>query len=268
MSALITPSIFLNSVFWGQYDTWYTAFVLLSIAYAHKSKTIPLAAGFFVFATCCKLQSVFVLPAVSALFFKHWKNENFNLKLLTKTIFVMCVSYFLSIGVSMTQGMPWTGIAQIYSTQSNTFSSLSMNAPNVWSLFPNLNYQTWVKPGLAIGFFIAVLLFVFSLKKIKLNDPIEQLQLCLLSSILMPLLLPKMHERYFIVAEVISLVLAFTGRPLFFISYAFLQFSTVRTYSSYLFNWSRPPFIFLFLGLFFICIALIFNLKNKEPLKV
>ncbi|MBV5323249.1 hypothetical protein JZU51_00485, partial [bacterium] len=88
--------------------------------------------------------------------------------------------------------------------QTETYKSLSMKAPNLYLFVGNEHYF----PGLYIGIAITILAMLlwtagYALKIKEMS--MEILMLCAAASVAMiPFLLPKMHERYFYLMDVLT----------------------------------------------------------------
>src|SRR5262249_32978877 len=95
--------------------------------------------------------------------------------------------------------------------QSDVMHDLALNAPNPWWFLRSLiDYQTGLVPGLLLGLAVAVLIVWRSMKLPRM--PITILLLATLFAALMPWILPKMTARYFFVADLLTIALAF-ARP-------------------------------------------------------
>jgi hypothetical protein len=84
-----------------------------------------------------------------------------------------------------------------------------MNCSSIWSLFQDVNY-VW---GTAIGIFVTIAATVIYIIAVYKNIDVEDLKqlilAALISAALVPFLLPKMIDRYFYLAELISIWLIF-----------------------------------------------------------
>jgi Gpi18-like mannosyltransferase len=97
----------------------------------------------------------------------------------------------------------------IYLKQADTYQDLTKSAPNIYQWVFGDVYTIAVPLGLG---FTAVVISLFIARvyrsPVQLNPDLI-LQIALLSCLLMPYCLPKMHERYFYPADVISLIFCF-----------------------------------------------------------
>jgi Gpi18-like mannosyltransferase len=110
-------------------------------------------------------------------------------------------------------GWPAADLATIYLRQAQWFDALSLNAPNIWAVVQQLELPPAV-PLDRIAFAAAgggALLYVAFFARRRL-DPERMIAAALLASLLLPGLLPRMHERYFFLADVLAFALAAVAR--------------------------------------------------------
>jgi len=128
-------------------------------------------------------------------------------------------------------GRPLIEVLRVYIDQGNTFPWLSGNAASIWALAQHTPYRLGVLIGLvaagAAGFVLAALVEKSRRTDIEFNT----LAACL-SLLTMPLLLPKMHDRYFYAFEVLSIVLACLNRRYLLVALA-AQTSAILSYLAY-----------------------------------
>jgi hypothetical protein len=85
-----------------------------------------------------------------------------------------------------------------------------MHAPNWYLLFPkSLDTKTTVLLGLVITTIVALAWTTVYQRKFRELTPPVLLLGTMMSAALMPFFLPKMHERYFYLADVVSYLIAF-----------------------------------------------------------
>jgi Gpi18-like mannosyltransferase len=243
----LVPTIALNASWWGQFDATYAAFILFSAAALFRKK-IDASVGFFAAALCFKVQALFVLPAFAAFWLRDFLSltASERKRVALRAIAFAVAAYAAAIFPAMTQGMAWDGIFRIYRGQPEAFRQLSMNAPNLWALFNDLDYETWVVPAICIGALGAVGIFFFAARKSAAPRPSDRLAWILFSAIAIPFLLPKMHDRYFFLAETLALLLAVMDRSrngiVFLVG---LEAVLIGPYGTYLFAWPKPPWVIL-----------------------
>ena len=120
---LFTPTVFLNSAWWGQYDSCYVAPVIAGLYYLLKKKEVT-AFLFFGLAFSVKFQMVFILPFLLILLL--CKQVNWKSFLLIPGV------YLVSILPAWLRGRPLIDLLLIYARQAGQYARLSMNAPTVY----------------------------------------------------------------------------------------------------------------------------------------
>ncbi len=134
-------------------------------------------------------------------------------------------------------GRPLLDALFIYTQQADTYTVLSRNAPNFYILFPREWYSAVLIPGIAAAIgFIVYWISATAKSKTKLDNKYIIL-IAFISTTLVPFLLPKMHDRYFYPADVVSIVLAFYWPALWFIPVIYQIISTFAI-SNFLFGTS------------------------------
>ena len=110
-----------------------------------------------------------------------------------------------------------------------------MRSPNPYIFIPNTLYSKLVLPG----FFLAAILtgmWIYHYANRKIGyEPGTLAFFALISVIIMPFFLPKMHDRYFYPADVLSLVFAIFNRSMWFIPLLY-QFISGMAYLGFLFD--------------------------------
>jgi Gpi18-like mannosyltransferase len=241
---LLLPTVVLNSSFWGQTDALYTCFLLLSL-YAVLTERSFIALAAFGFAFSVKAQAVFLLP-----FLIFWVLKR---RIPWYALILIPAAYFGAVLPAVLAGMPVLEILSVYRGQANTFSYPQMNAPNLYLFTPWGFFAQAVTWGLVFSFvFTCVWVFFLLRKKNEFRQPAQLLYLALVSVAFLPFILPKMHDRYFYPADVISLLLAFFDPAFWFLPILYQVISGLP-YIIYLFNYREASLLF---------IAMIFNLAT------
>ena len=114
-------------------------------------------------------------------------------------------------------------------------SSLTLNAPSFYQWLPANApaFWKWVGIVLASAFVVFVGFLVAASKKRLTADIV--LRIALVFALAIPFLLPEMHERYFYLADVISIVCAFAFPRTFYIA-VIMQICSLLSYAPYLIN--------------------------------
>lgn len=194
---LAAPTVILNGAYWGQCDVIYTALCLASMYCAIKEKGWE-AVILFTLAFSFKLQSIFIVPAlIICLLTKKIKPIQ-----LTAIPAVLVVTALPAIFA----GRDIKSIMDIYSTQIEEYPSLVLNAPTVFQFVGNVEYATLKTFGIFLSGTVS-LIFVYLIynyrKQLKTCDYIDVFYI---SAVILPFFLPSMHDRYFFMADVLSIV--------------------------------------------------------------
>jgi Gpi18-like mannosyltransferase len=235
LAFLFLPTVFLNSAFWGQSDVLYTTGLLAFLYFYLTDREFPAFISFGL-ALAIKLQGVFLLPLLLILLL--------NKKVSLWSFFLIPGMYLLCIIPAWLLGRPFLELLTIYPDQSAFFSSLSMNAANLYQWFSNDAYDILYPAGMILGG-ACIFLFVAIVYKSRLS--LENgivIELAAISVLMVPFMLPKMHDRYFYPADVISLIFGFY-RPRWFVIPILIQVVSLFSYFPYLFNTEIFPFRFL-----------------------
>jgi Gpi18-like mannosyltransferase len=132
-----------------------------------------------------------------------------------------------------------------------------MHAPSIFSWVPdsgryfNYFYPAGLIAATAVGLIFSVLVYKI---KDELTPPIL-IELALLSVMLIPFVLPKMHERNFYPADVISILFAFYF-PRYFVIPILMNIISFFSYQPTLFNVEPVPISLLALCLLILIIIL------------
>ncbi len=200
MLFLALPTIFLNSSFWGQADATYTFFVLISLYYLLQNRPLPAILAFGL-AFAFKAQAVFFAPLLFLLTLKH--RIPWTYYLLIPPV------YLITMLPAALAGRPLIDLMTIYLSQADTYKQLSMKAPNLYLFISNSLYRPAVITGVGITTILVVIWALIYVRRIKIMKPDHIILCAAISTICMPFFLPKMHERYFYLADVIIFLLAF-----------------------------------------------------------
>lgn len=201
LAALFAPTVVMNSAMWGQADAIYTAF-LVACLYCLLAGRQVWAFTAFGFAISVKLQAVFLAPLFLWLLMKKavdWR-----------TFFATPVVWFSLLLPAWFFGRPLVDLLLVFVNQvrKTTSMRLTMQAPNLYMWLPESWYDAYpLFSLLAAGVVVAGALVVRS-SRARLTPEITVV-LASFSVLLMPFILPKMHDRYFFPAEVLTIVLAF-----------------------------------------------------------
>ena len=198
-ATLFCPTFWFNSGYWGQCDSIYGVFAIWALYFAVTERPKG-AMALFGLALSFKLQTIFILPILAFLLVKKY------VKLTDLPIFFL--TFFAASVPALLGGRSFSDTFSIYFSQMEQYPYLSLNAPSFWSLIHNdYYYELGSAPVLLAVISVLLMVYLFLRKYDKL-DPEAILELSLVFSLAIPWLLPKMHERYFFLAETLSIIYA------------------------------------------------------------
>jgi Gpi18-like mannosyltransferase len=233
---LALPTVALNAAAWGQCDAIYAACVLLGIWAAERGRGALATAGLTT-AVAFKLQAAFGGPAALA---SWWASRN-----RVRDALVGIAVYVAWIAPSLIAGRPPGEAFGVYLRQADFAHELALGAPNPWTV---LKYAmpgaTGYRIGVAVGTTIvlaAIAVFVPFAVRLLRRDPTRRMELFFTAYFAVPFLLPKMHDRYFFAADVLSFVLALRDRRWIPVA-VLVQIGSLSAYIAYLdaVRWPRP----------------------------
>jgi Gpi18-like mannosyltransferase len=224
---LFCPTVFLNSGIWGQCDSIYTAFCVMSFFYFLKNK--PHASLFFFgIALSFKLQAIFSLPFfVFMYFYRKWS---------LKQIFFAIYGFFVINIPLCLFGVSPIKWAKVYWQQLHEYSDLVLNTPTIYAIIP-MNDKIGIILAVSI---LAIISFVILSSKTTIRGGGGYIQLLfyLTCTTVFPFILPHMHERYFYMADVFVILYVITN-PKKWVLAVLIIFPSIITYTNYLYGKSN-----------------------------
>jgi len=227
------PTVILNGAMWGQCDSIYSAFVLGALYFALKGRS-KLAFAFIGLALAFKLQVAFMFPMFAVFIFTG--------KIKFRDCYVFVLVYIATLLPAIIAGRPIGETLMVYLNQPNTYLHLNMNAVNIWQFVVNVEFMPVRTAGLFMAGVAVLGLLYFTyvyrhkltekkMPEIKLpwNKLVENsltvdkvaenklaeneltknrnfIRLSYLFAVMVPFLLPQMHDRFFFMAEALSVV--------------------------------------------------------------
>jgi Gpi18-like mannosyltransferase len=233
---LLLPTLALNAAAWGQVDAYWSALALLAVTAALRGRFALMMAAFGA-ALAFKAQAVFLGPFILYVVLAN--------RVRWRTWLVAVVAYAGMLLPAWIAGRPALDLATIYLEQAQAYHWLSMNAPNPWAFVQYFRLMS-LEVGLVVGFILAAtaaLAIVSLAVRVRLEGE-HLLLLALVSSAAMPFLLPKMLDRYFFLADVLSVILALVSRQRWAIAAAILiQIGSLGAYGAHMIGFLHGRFI-------------------------
>ena len=198
-AALLLPTVVLNGAYWAQCDVIYGALAIHAAALALEGRgktSVALMALAFSF----KLQAVFVLPLWGVL----WLAKRVKFR----ELWVFPLTYLAVVLPAAALGKPWKDILGVYFQQVGEYPRLVLNAPSAYQFIP-YGVETDQTLASALGIAAAGLL-VLALLALgwRLRGRMSRETAMAAAVVLclgVPFFLPRMHERYFFLADVFTL---------------------------------------------------------------
>jgi len=252
---LACPSLLVNAFAFGQCDAIFAGFLIWFVYFAVRERPL-LAALMFGLAFAFKAQALFAAPLVGVLLL--WRRMAWwHVLLIPATYLAMMVPAALA-------GRPWSELLTIYLGQAGVMHELSLNAPNPWWFLKDVvAYRTGVIVGLAAGAAAAAVI-AWRARALPRSGAVILL-IATVSVAVLPWVLPKMTSRYFIVADLLTIALAFV-RPQLWPAAVLIQVGSLVASLSYFYPASATTALAFgptTLGVGILAYALI--TERKEP---
>ncbi len=146
-------------------------------------------------------QAVLFVPLYVVLFFQK--------KISWWKFFIVPIVFFLWMVPAYLNGYPLLAPFTTYLGGATQFQSITMNTPNLYTFLPNTFYRLIVPLGTFVGAVICLMLIWMTIRRENEFTTERIILFTLLISVIMPFILPKMHERYFYPAALFSIILFF-----------------------------------------------------------
>ncbi len=264
---LFAPTVLLNGACWGQCDSIYATFVIISLIFLIDEKYFW-SFTFLGLAFAFKLQFIFILPLYILVWISKRKFPVYYFGILPVVNFITCIP-------SIAFGKPIKDCLLVYVNQMGSYSQFtSNNFPSIYNLFCQLTEKS---EALAIesidvakvGIIITLALYVIMAciiiyKKVNISKELI-IYIGLWSVVVATFFMPNMHDRYMFVADVISILAVIIFRTKSSIFYAVvINLNSFATYTRYLFGTEFVNIQIATILQLIVVIALTYDLlKNK-----
>lgn len=204
---VLLPTVILNSSYWGQCDSIYTTFIIISLIYLIREKYLT-SFIFLGVSFAFKLQFIFILPLYVLYFLGKRKFSIYYFIIIPIVNLLMCTPAML-LGKNVLECI------KIYFNQTSEYNyKISLNFPGIYNLFydtdefsdiitPN-NYLPQIMILVLAIIFIGTAVYV--LIKQTNFDSKNIIEIALWSVIISTFLLPYMHDRYMFMADILSII--------------------------------------------------------------
>ena len=231
LAVLALPTVFLNGAYWSQCDVVFTSLALFGVLMILKSRPNT-GCAFLALSLCLKLQAVFILPVCALLLFHK--------KLSIRHTFTAAGTVLLVSLPALLAGKGIKGVLGVYLYQMGEYKQLVLDAPTLYQFLPDTASS---RLGILLaGCAMCVILLFGALR--KKPDAATFTDVCFALCIAIPFFLPHMHERYFYLADVLSVCYA-AAHPRRLYAPFIVLLGSLNGYCAYLFKaplmlWTFP----------------------------
>ena len=222
---LLFPTVVLNGAYWGQCDSIYSFFAIYSLYLALSDR--PFGAMLSITASFAfKLQAVFLMPVFFILLVAK--------KINWKHLFIFPCAYIVYMLPALLAGRPFLSTITLYVSQAGTVGdAMNYNAPSLTSMFQwQGDTQLWSKLLIIAAFVFVLLVFAVAILKRSELDNQTVFALAVLLAIAIPYILPHMHDRYFFLPGMLTIVLAISDKR-FFLMPLLAELASLHCYYAY-----------------------------------
>jgi len=252
---MVYPTVLIDGACWGQCDSVYVFFIVLSLYLLATDRPARSAVALAV-AFAFKLQTIFFFPVVLlGLIHKKYKLRHAA---------VFFAAYVATMIPALIAGKPFVEALMVYANQSmgQYYDRLTYGAPTLYMFFPMMDFSTgqtfkWMRyiPGidgegvnpylnpdlypdlqhaaLYACVVLVLLAVVYWLTHYKEITPDMMLDFAVFCAIFLPFVMPKMHERYFFLADVLAVLYAVKHSRRRFLP-VLVAGASLKSYDSYL----------------------------------
>ena len=236
--SLIVPTAVLNSAFWAQCDSIYVAFLVGFLYYALKEKPNGLlSVAFYTLAFSFKLQAVFLAPMLLVFIMVG--------KLKFKELLMFPVVFIAALLPAIVVGRPIWQTFSIYFNQVANYPEITLNTPSLYGLLGSVDFHAFNFAALMIALIGVAGFIYFLFKKAEYLSTQLLFEAAFIFSLMIPYLLPRMHERYFYLADALAIIYFIYNRKKWYVPASLILLS-FATYQHFLFG---TPYIYLNLGI-------------------
>ena len=235
---ILLPTVILNSSFWGQCDSIYVTFIVISLIYLIRERYI-MSFVFLGISFSFKLQFIFVLP-VYVLYYLSKKKMHLKYFFVIPLVnIIMCIPAILF-------GKGILDCLKVYLNQTKEYNySISLNFPGIYSLLFNARKEDnlvmlpnqWISKFMIVLvgiIFFSIALYVI-IKNLKFNNYLI-IETTVWSVLICTCFLPYMHDRYAYIADVFSIMYCILyGKKKIYVPIG-IQISSLYTYLFFLYR--------------------------------
>jgi len=225
---LCLPIFVFDSSYWGQCDSMYVSFIVISLLMLYKNKYI---ASFILLgiALSLKLQTIFIVPFY---FLDYIKEKKYSILYFIIPILVLLISGLPGVFFGRNILSP----ISIYLNQATSVKSMSFNFNSFWNLIGGeYRWLKWMSITLTLAILIGIIYIIVKKDGKVYTD--NKLSIAVLLTWTTLLFLPNMHERYNHLLATLLVIQLVLDRKYYASIVISLVFTTM-TYAWALFGWS------------------------------
>jgi len=237
---LAVPTVFINSAMWGQCDSIYSAFAIGSVYFGLSGRS-KASYAFMALALSFKLQAIFLVPILPMFVITN--------KIKLKDCYMFFAVYIATLFPAIIAGMSISDAFSVYFEQANYFNRLNLNIINIWQFVElpensrQIYYESFRTAGIYLtGVAVLGLMYFTYVNRSRLVNMVDFIRLAYLFAIIIPFLLPKMHDRYYYMADVLSLTVFLFDKRRWYVPVVTIMCS-LFTYEYFLLFWTRTEVI-------------------------
>ena len=209
---LFVPTIVANGAMWAQCDIIFTSFVMLSLLFMLKDKP-RVSLIFYGIAFAFKLQTLFIAPLYVLLWVKR--------KMKIQHFLWLPIMYFIGIIPSWIAGKNLWELLTVYLFQANgemDIYKLSHKFPNVYQIIGTDSFlREYADAGIYFTLAVLMVLMYYIAQKNFTFTKDLIIRMGMFFVMVVVFFLPHMHERYGILADVLSVIVAFSNPRKFYV---------------------------------------------------
>jgi len=171
-----------------------------------------------------KLQAVFLLPILPMFVIAN--------KIKLKDCYMFFAVYLATLLPAILAGMPLNDALFSYVTQANYYRTLNFNIANIWLFVAHVDYESFRTAGIFMtGFAVLSLMYFTYIHRTRLVKDVDLVRLAFLFAVIIPFLLPKMHDRYYYMAEILAVALFFYDKRRWYVP----AVTVISSYTGYVY---------------------------------
>ncbi|MDR1131241.1 MAG: glycosyltransferase 87 family protein [Oscillospiraceae bacterium] len=196
---LVLPTVIINGARWAQCDAIYTALAVLALWLALTDRP-KRSVAFMALSFGFKLQAVFILPIYLVLVFAR--------KIKFRHLFIFPAVYAALIMPAVLFGRSFVDTLLLYAGQTDSIGTgLNYNSPSLFAMISgNADTAALSAAGIAGAFLFVFAVFIWARRRRRNLGNEAILGITLLFTVGIPFLLPRMHDRYFFMPDVLTLL--------------------------------------------------------------